>query len=57
MLITQPNAVEKAVISMAIDALLLESVPKGTATSRHYGWLESAATFGYAQSYKGFRNV
>lgn len=57
MLITLPNAVEKAVINMAIDALLLESVPKGTATFRHYGWLESAATFGYAQSFKEVRNV
>ena len=28
---------------MAIDAAMLKNIPEGTATSRHYGWLESAA--------------
>ena len=55
MLITLPNAVEKAVTNMAIDAAMLTSIPEGIATFRHYGWLESAATFGYAQTYEAVR--
>ncbi|MFT5837153.1 MAG: lipoate-protein ligase A, partial [Candidatus Azotimanducaceae bacterium] len=49
MLIALPNAFGDAATNMAIDAALLETLPAGLAAFRHYGWLEPAATFGYAQ--------
>lgn len=49
MLIQLPNAFGDAATNMAIDATLLETIPEGLAIFRHYGWLEPAATFGYAQ--------
>ena len=51
MLITLPYAVEKVVKNIAIDAAILKRTLEGIPTSMHYGWLESAATFGYAQTY------
>ena len=52
MLIALPNAYGDAATNMAIDAAILEGLPKGLAVFRHYGWLEPAVTFGYAQSYE-----
>lgn len=57
MLVTLPNAFGDATTNMAIDAALLETLPTGLAAFRHYGWLEPAATFGYAQSYKSVASV
>ncbi len=51
MLISLPNAFGDASTNMAIDTALLESIPAGLTAFRHYGWLEPAATFGYAQIY------
>lgn len=51
MLIALPKAFGDAATNMAIDAALLETIPKGLAAFRHYAWLEPAATFGYAQKY------
>lgn len=51
MLISLPNAFGDAATNMAIDAVLLDSIPKGLAAFRHYAWTEPAATFGYAQKY------
>ena len=51
MLIALPNAFGDAETNMAIDAALLFSMPVGLAAFRHYGWLEPAVTFGYAQHY------
>ncbi|WP_269526333.1 lipoyl protein ligase domain-containing protein [Coraliomargarita parva] len=50
MLITLPNAYGDAATNMAVDASLLESLPRKTAVFRHYGWVEPAMTFGYAQA-------
>ena len=36
---------------MTIDTAMLKSILEGIPTFMHYGWLESAATFGYAQTY------
>lgn len=52
MLIALPNAYGDAATNMAIDAAILEGLPKGLAVFRHYGWLEPAVTFGYGQSYE-----
>lgn len=52
MLLSLPNAFGDAPTNMAIDAALLETMPEGLAAFRHYGWLEPAATFGYAQTHK-----
>ena len=51
MLIPLPNSFGDAATNMAIDAALLETIPTGCAIFRHYGWLEPAATFGYAQKH------
>jgi lipoyl(octanoyl) transferase len=51
MLIQLPNAFGDAATNMAVDAALLETIPEGLALFRHYGWLEPAATFGYAQTH------
>ncbi len=57
MLIALPNAFGDAATNMALDAALLESLPEGLAAFRHYGWLEPAATFGYAQAYESVASV
>lgn len=57
MLVTLPNAFGDAATNMAIDAALLENIPRGLAAFRHYGWLEPAASFGYAQAYKSVASV
>ncbi|TVP77007.1 MAG: lipoate--protein ligase family protein, partial [Puniceicoccaceae bacterium] len=57
MLIQLPNAFGDAATNMAIDAALLDCIPAGLATFRHYGWTEPAATFGYAQSYAEVRSA
>ena len=51
MFIALPNAFGDAATNMAIDAALLAHMPVGLAAFRHYGWLEPATTFGYAQNY------
>lgn len=51
MFITLPNAFGDAATNMAIDAALLETLPKAGAVFRHYGWTEPAFTFGYSQRY------
>ncbi|MEE2987952.1 MAG: hypothetical protein VX372_00080 [Verrucomicrobiota bacterium] len=51
MLIALPNTFGDAATNMAVDAALLAHMPIGLAVFRHYGWLEPAATFGYAQHY------
>jgi lipoate-protein ligase A len=56
MLIALPNAFGDAATNMAIDAALLASMPLGLAAFRHYGWLEPATTFGYAQHYHKVRS-
>ena len=52
MLITLPNAFGDAATNMAIDAALLETIPEGQMTFRHYGWTEPAITFGYSQHHR-----
>ena len=43
---------EAAAYNMALDEALLESAPElGRPVLRFYGWLEAAASFGYAQKY------
>jgi lipoate-protein ligase A len=49
MLVVLPNAFGDAATNMAIDAALLETLPSGVVTFRHYGWTEPAITFGYSQ--------
>lgn len=51
MFIILPNAFGDAATNMAIDAALLETLPKKTAVFRHYGWTEPCCTFGYSQHY------
>lgn len=56
MLTSLPNAFGDAATNMAIDAALLDSIPKGLAAFRHYAWTEPAATFGYAQHFEDVQN-
>ena len=56
MLISLPNTYGDAATNMAIDAALLDSLPKGLAAFRHYAWTKPAATFGYAQHFKDVQN-
>ncbi|MDQ8193059.1 hypothetical protein QEH59_01385 [Coraliomargarita sp. SDUM461004] len=57
MLIALPNAFGDAITNMAIDATLLATIPTDLAAFRHYGWLEPATTFGYAQGYHAVENI
>lgn len=57
MLIQLPSAFGDASTNMAVDAALLETIPEGLALFRHYGWLEPAATFGYAQRYSDVQST
>lgn len=49
MFVTLPNAFGGPANNMAIDAALLETLPKSTVVFRHYGWTEPCHTFGYSQ--------
>jgi lipoate-protein ligase A len=51
MLIPLPNAFGDAANNMALDTVLLETCPSGSAIFRHYGWTEPTFTFGYTQAY------
>lgn len=52
MLVVLPNAYGDAANNMAIDAVLLETIPEAYAALRHYGWAEPSITFGYSQHYE-----
>jgi len=52
MFITLPNAFGDAATNMAIDAVLLETLPESSVAFRHYGWSEPALTFGYSQRHR-----
>ncbi|MEM7789931.1 MAG: hypothetical protein AAF546_00895 [Verrucomicrobiota bacterium] len=56
MLVELPNTFGEAPTNMAVDAMLLDSLPEGIAVFRHYGWLEPSITFGYMQSYAEILN-
>lgn len=50
MLLQLPHAFGTAAHNMAVDATLLETIPKDAALFRHYGWTEPSITFGYTQN-------
>lgn len=56
-LIVLPNSSHTAATNMAIDAVLLGSIPEGSALFRHYEWSEPAITFGYPQRIREVRTV
>ena len=57
MLIALPNAYGDAAQNMAIDAALLDDLPRDTALFRHYGWTEPAITFGYTQKWLAVKQL
>ena len=56
-LIVLPKSSHDAATNMAIDAVLLDSVPEKSVVFRHYGWTEPAITFGYTQRIKAVKTV